>query len=141
MGIKFVKPAGKVGPGKPPKHSQFKPGQSGNPKGRPKGSQNIATLVSKELNRKIAVTENGKQKKIALAEAIARRLVTDSAKGNVRSLELIIKLMAVLGQQADSAEQAGEIALPDAEALARIHKRLAKLIEQEGGADGQESQT
>lgn len=37
----------KVGPGKPPKHTRFKPGQSGNPKGRPKGSQNVKTVLNK----------------------------------------------------------------------------------------------
>ncbi len=130
MVLKVNNAKSEVGPGKPPKHSQFKPGQSGNPKGRPKGSKNITKLLEKELNKLITVTENGKQRKISIAEAIARRLVTDSAKGNARSLELLLKTMSALGQNEDLTGQTSDIGVPDAKALARIQDRLAKLVSQ-----------
>ena len=50
-----------VGHGKPPKHTQFKPGESGNPKGRPKGTKNLATDLSEELAEMIVVNEGGRQ--------------------------------------------------------------------------------
>ena len=49
-----------VGYGRPPKDKQFKKGQSGNPKGRPKGSRNFRTDLQEELQMQVQVTENGK---------------------------------------------------------------------------------
>ena len=53
-------PAEKVGPGNPPRHTRFKPGQSGNPNGRPKGSKNFATILQQQLTKKITITVDGK---------------------------------------------------------------------------------
>ena len=52
------------GYGKPPKHTQFKPGQSGNPKGRPKGRRNLATEINEVLNATVPITENGRPRKV-----------------------------------------------------------------------------
>ena len=49
-----------VGYGKPPKHTRFKPGQSGNPKGRKPGSKNVMTLLEQTLFDTVKVRENGK---------------------------------------------------------------------------------
>jgi hypothetical protein len=62
-----------VGYKKPPRHTQFKPGMSGNAKGRPKGAKNFATVLEHELRARIEVTENGKRKRISKREAIASR--------------------------------------------------------------------
>ncbi|WP_445949374.1 DUF5681 domain-containing protein, partial [Sphingorhabdus sp.] len=48
-----------VGYGNPPKHSQFKKGQSGHPKGRPRGKRNMASLVAEVLAQKVTITANG----------------------------------------------------------------------------------
>ncbi|MGY4185917.1 DUF5681 domain-containing protein [Bradyrhizobium sp. USDA 4459] len=56
-------PSGKrsdVGYRRPPREHQFKPGQSGNKSGRPKGSKNEATIIDQLLNRKIEIRENGR---------------------------------------------------------------------------------
>jgi hypothetical protein len=69
---------------RPPREGQFKPGQSGNPLGRPKGSKNDRTYVNEHLNKKIPIIEGGKTRKAPRAEAIAIRLVNQAPKGAQR---------------------------------------------------------
>jgi hypothetical protein len=71
---------------RPPRKGQFKPGQSGNPRGRPKGSKNIRTYVSEHLNKKISIIEGGKTRKVPRAEAIAIQLATRPAKASLKPL-------------------------------------------------------
>ena len=70
---------------RPPRRGQFKPGQSGNLRGRPKGSRNILTYVKEHLNKKIPIIEGGKTRKAPRAEAIAIQLVNQAAKGEPNS--------------------------------------------------------
>jgi hypothetical protein len=63
-----------VGYGKPPRRHQFKPGQSGNPKGRKKGAKNEITILQELLQHKVALNERGKTRKIILLEAILRKV-------------------------------------------------------------------
>ena len=62
----------RIGYCSPPVHSRFKPGQSGNPSGRSKGSQNLKTLFNKVLDEEISLREGADVKKITKAEAIVR---------------------------------------------------------------------
>ena len=64
-----------VGYGRPPKASQFKPGQSGNPRGRPRAVKNVGTMLEEVFFRKIPITENGKRREVTMVEAILRQLV------------------------------------------------------------------
>ena len=81
-----------VGYGKPPKDSRFKKGRSGNPRGRPKGSKNLLTLIHEELDRPIAVREDGRSRKVRACDALAKRLVHKGLSGHDRSIELLFKL-------------------------------------------------
>ena len=69
---------------KPPKHSQFKPGQSGNPRGKAKGRKNLTTELLEELSERVVVTENGRQRKLSKQTIILKRMVTDAAQGDAR---------------------------------------------------------
>lgn len=79
-----------IGYCKPPKHSQFQAGQSGNPKGRKKGTKNTNTLLDSVLNEKILLTENGKTHKISKKEAAIRRLVNKALSGDMKALGLLL---------------------------------------------------
>ena len=59
-----------VGYGKPPRHTRFEPGRSGNPRGRPPGAKNMKTLLSKALNELVVVTEPGGRRKVSKRKAI-----------------------------------------------------------------------
>lgn len=82
----------KVGYGKPPKETRFKPGQSGNPKGRPKGAKNLSTVVRTELDEKIVITEGGRQRTVTKREALFKALLSTALKGNVKATSAIIQL-------------------------------------------------
>ena len=81
-----------VGFGKPPKATRFKPGQSGNRKGRPKRSKNSATLIEGELNQIITIYENGKKLNVTKREAMHKQLVNGAIKGDIRKIELLLRL-------------------------------------------------
>lgn len=62
----------KVGYSRPPRNSRFEPGQSGNPRGRPPGSKNLSSLLSKALDEPVIVVENNRRRKIAKRQASSR---------------------------------------------------------------------
>ena len=64
-----------VGRGKPPAHSRFRPGQSGNPGGRKKGSRNLKSVLEEVMREEIELTENGKKRSVSLLEALIKRAV------------------------------------------------------------------
>lgn len=82
-----------IGYRRPPKNGQFKKGESGNPKGRPKGSKNFMTLLEHELDQKITVNENGRKKEITRMQAMVKRLVADSLQGNLRTTIAMVGLL------------------------------------------------
>jgi len=79
-----------VGYKKPPRHTQFKPGLSGNAKGRSKGAKNFATVIEKELRARIEVTENGRRKRISKREAIAKQAVNRAAAGDHKATSTLL---------------------------------------------------
>jgi hypothetical protein len=79
-----------VGFGKPPRSNQFKPGESGNPAGRPRHAKNFATALEDELRAPVTVTENGKRKRISKREVIAKHLVNKAASGDLKAIPLLL---------------------------------------------------
>ncbi|HEU5048593.1 MAG TPA: DUF5681 domain-containing protein [Rickettsiales bacterium] len=79
-----------VGYKKPPAKNQFKPGQSGNPKGRRKGAKNFATAIHAELEIRIPITENGKRRTISKREAIAKQLVNKAVSGDPKTVPILL---------------------------------------------------
>jgi hypothetical protein len=86
-----------VGYCRPPKHTRFKPGQSGNPRGRPKGRKNHATILAEAFNREITIREGDRIRKVTTFEAIVLKIITDAAKGNWRAIKLAFDYLARVG--------------------------------------------
>ncbi len=78
---------------KPPKSGQFHPGQSGNPKGRPKGSKNTYKLLDEILNEKVQIVKNGNPIKIPKKLAMLLQVANKAAKGDLKALQILIPLM------------------------------------------------
>ena len=113
-----------VGYGKPPKSSRFKKGQSGNSKGRPKGSRNFRTDFLEALKAPVRVTEDGKARTISTQEAVIARLREKALRGDVRALDRIIALALELGETAQ--DSTPMLAIEDQEILKRYGDRLLK---------------
>jgi hypothetical protein len=82
-----------VGYGKPPKHSQFKKGQSGNPKGRPKGTKNLLTDFEEELAERVNLRENGKTKSVTKQRAMAKSVLANAMTGDTRAADFVFKVL------------------------------------------------
>lgn len=82
-----------VGYGKPPHHSRFKPGKSGNPKGRPRGSLGLRSELRSELNQLVTIVENGKSRRLPKRRIVIKSLVAKAAKGDVRAAERLLQLI------------------------------------------------
>jgi hypothetical protein len=85
--------AGNVGGyGKPPEHSRFKKGQSGNPHGRPKGSKNLRTLMLEELQKKVSIPANGKIRKLSKGQVVVMNWINQMMQGDHRARDQYLKL-------------------------------------------------
>jgi hypothetical protein len=82
----------KVGYCQPPVGTCFRKGQSGNPKGRPKGKKNLKTLLEQALNEKITVNENGRRKSITKAQAGMKQVANQVASGDAKILLKILEI-------------------------------------------------
>ena len=76
---------------KPPKQTQFKKGQSGNPKGRKKTSKNFAESFVKELFTTIQIKENGEIKRVNVINAISKKIVNIALQGNISILKKFLE--------------------------------------------------
>jgi Family of unknown function (DUF5681) len=83
----------KVGYAKPPKHTRFTKGRSGNPKGRPTGSKNLATMMIEELTQPVAIVENGKRTKIPKIRAAVRQALKRAMVGDFKALQQIVIML------------------------------------------------
>ena len=128
-----------VGYGKPPKHSQFKPGRSGNPKGRPKHARGLRTIVKEVLLEKVPIRTNGKDRRVTRLEALVLKQVELAGKGEARALEKLIQLYMTLVPETEAepmAVAAAELTQTDAEVLAELGVRAAKAACDDAGSRG-----
>jgi Family of unknown function (DUF5681) len=90
-----------VGYRKPPSHTRFVKGQSGNSRGRPTGAKNMKTLLTKALNELVVVTDNGGRRKVSKREAIVTQLVNRSAKADFKAIQILLGMIRDIESDTD----------------------------------------
>lgn len=137
------KPAGEVGYRRPPKQHQFKPGHSGNHKGRPKRPPTTYSIMMKVLREPIWITVDGQRKRVTKDEARLMALFNKAASGNLRaSAELERQRLMFAPQLAKLAQPPPIDDAKMAEIARELSEELKVLLQAEGldddrGADGE----
>ncbi len=133
------KPAGKapsadyeVGYCKPPLHTRFQPGRSGNPRGRPKGTKNLKTDLMEELGEKILVHEGERSHWVSKQRAVVKTLVMRTLKGDGRSATLLTSMMMRLLDTGEGAPEVTETLHDDEREIVRAFAERVRR----GGAGG-----
>jgi hypothetical protein len=86
-----------VGYCKPPKDTQFQPGKPGNPKGRPKRSRNLKTVLEEALREAITIREGDRKRKLSRLDVFVRSVLNDTLKGNAKAVGNLIALFRLAG--------------------------------------------
>ena len=116
-----------VGYGKPPKHTRFKPGQSGHPRGRPRGQLNFRTAVREALKEKITVREGDRTRTVSKMDAIIQVTFNKALKGDARGLVAFLQLIRWAGLMDEQPELS-----PTESIGAEDEAILAGYLEREG---------
>src|SRR5258705_12365952 len=122
----------KVGPGRPPLHTRFKKGQSGNPGGR--STKSLPALLADALNETVVVTIDGRRRTITKREAIVMQMVDKSASADLRATKMLIDMMKDAEHKAGVAAPPPEprrMAVVDKEVVEQFVARLRRRILQE----------
>ena len=122
----------KVGPGRPPLHTRFKKGQSGNPGGR--SIKTLPALLGDALNETVYVTIGGRRRRITRREAIVTQMVDKSASADLRATKMLIDLMKEIEQKASVAAPPPEpprLAEAEEEVVQHFVARLRRQMLQE----------
>lgn len=121
-----------VGYKRPPKSTQFKPGVSGNPKGRPKSSKSPETAFLKELRQRVPTIENGRRRKLTKHEVLAKKVINDGLTGSHKQSLDVLKLSIGLEQQAQARDKSdAPVNLEVAKDSKRILSRMRRRFEEE----------
>ncbi len=133
-----------VGYRKPPKRTRFQPGQSGNPRGRPKGTKNLKTDLMEELGERIVIREGDRSQKVSKQRALLKSMVNHAIKGDAKATGIALSTMMRLLDTGEGAPAAEEALLDDEfeilkafEARARRsgHDRTAPEVDRDNDAE------
>jgi Family of unknown function (DUF5681) len=106
-----------VGYGRPPKETRFAPGRSGNPRGRPKAVPTVGAILRSIIQQKIAVTENGKTRRLPALEVLLRRLVNNAMRGDAKALKLMVSFLDRYAETTEAKVQLNDLLAEDREIL------------------------
>jgi hypothetical protein len=121
-----------VGYRKPPKHSRFRKGSSGNPRGRPAGRVNVTTVLERILQERIVLRENGKERIVTKLEAVIEQVVNKAAEGDLTAFRHLIALTRPADQTLEVAKTPSDT---DLIVMKTVLKRFKGYVEAEDEQD------
>ncbi len=124
-----------VGYGKPPLHSRFRPGQSGNPRGRPMGALGLKATLRRVLRQTVTVREGEVVRRVTRLEAVLLSLIARAGKGDAKAIAMVLELSRLLEQDEAPAPWAGTGGGAKQELATRLDKIAERLHAAEPAAD------
>jgi hypothetical protein len=126
-----TEPVYRVGRCRPPRHTRFKKGQTGNPRGRKKGRRNLRTVVQSELNQRIRLREGDKVRAATKQEALVMTLFDGALKRDPKATVALLKLLQSVGIMAEAPEPTSSepVTDRDAEIIADFLRRQGASTE------------
>src|SRR5215469_7238597 len=116
-----------VGYGKPPRHTRFAKGQSGNPRARPPGAKSFTTLLDEALNERVLVAENGGRRKVSKRQAIVTQLVNRAATADFRAMKMLLDFARDTERQTEpGSSETAEFSEADEKVLEQLRARFSK---------------
>lgn len=122
-----------VGYKKPPKSTRFKKGKSGNPRGRPRESSNLSTIINDLLERPVSVTISGVQQQIPGRQAVGLKVLEKAMKGDSRAIALLFEIDRETAQKAAALQQQETEAPTTSETDQEIINHFMKTRKREKG--------
>ena len=117
----------KVGRGNPPKHTQFRKGQSGNKKGRPKGSKNLSTYLMEAARDQVSATVGGRTRTISKLQATTMQLATKAAGGDQAAMGRFLDWVDEIETRAASVKPTQfPLSAPDIEVIRAAYERMKR---------------
>jgi hypothetical protein len=124
-----------VGYGKPPQHTRFQKGRSGNPRGRPKHVKNLKTDLLEELQERILVREGSTERQLSKQRAMLKSLTLKAIKGDTRAITVVLNTMLRLLDVEDPADAAVPLSDDENAVIATFEERLRRRLKHQGDAD------
>lgn len=124
-----------IGRGKPPVHSRFKSGVSGNPAGRKPGALGFKTLLKLELSSHIALSEGTKSQKVTKRFALVKRHVNKALQGDDKSFARLLPLILEIDGELESKQSTKELNEAERLILRRHARRLLEELAEEEYSD------
>jgi hypothetical protein len=125
---------GSVGYGRPPRHTRFTKGQSGNPKGRVKNSKNLATVLMNSAHEAVTVNEGGRRRTITKLEAMSKQLVNRAASGDPRATQLLMQMLQMFEERSERTTPEAVIEESDELVIQQLFGRIREM--NRGNTDG-----
>jgi Family of unknown function (DUF5681) len=121
---KTLKRTGQKG-GNPPKHTQFRKGTSGNPRGRPKGSKNLSTYLMEAARDHVTATVGGRTRTISKLQATTMQLATKAAGGDQAAMGRFLDWVDEIESRAASVRPTQfPLSAPDIEVIRAAYERM-----------------